>query len=174
MNCERVEELLSAYSEGELTAAEAGLVETHLQTCRSCALLYAAFRDAGAALAGFPELEVSERLTARLYAIPGEKRKRRFRFSLDFLLEPSLQPVLAAATIFLTLMSFYLFNPNRKNIDRQIDLKIHQGYGQVEKLYARAGSWTDRLGDYKDSVLDSLKNWKIFGGKEDAAQPQEE
>jgi hypothetical protein len=172
MNCERIEELLSAYSEGELSAAEKSLVETHLQTCRDCAFLYSAIKETRAAMFGFPELEISEDLRSRLYAIP--ERKKRFRFSLDFVLKPSLQPVFAAATIFLTLLSFYLFNPNKKYIDRSIDQKIHQGYNQVEKLYARAESWTDRLGDYKDSIVGSIKNWKIFGGTKDGAKQQEE
>jgi len=82
-------------------------------------------------------------------------------------LKPSLQPVFATAAIFLTVLSFYLFSPNKKYIDRTVDQKIHLGYSQVEKLYAKAGSWTDRLADYKDNVLGSLKNWKIFGGKKD-------
>jgi hypothetical protein len=172
MNCERIEELLSAYIEGELSAAEKSLVETHLRACRDCTLLYSAITDTRAALSGFPELEISETLKSRLSAIP--ERKRRFRFSLDFLLKPSLQPVFAAATVFLTLLSFYLFNPDKKYIDRSIDQKIHQGYNQVEKLYAQTGSLTDRLGDYKDSILGSIKNWKIFGGKKDEPKQQEE
>lgn len=172
MNCERVEELLSAYLEGELSAAEKSLVESHLRTCQACALLYSAMRETQEALASFPEVEVSGSLMSKLYAIP-EKRKK-FSFSLDFLLKPSLQPIFAAASIFLTLMSFYFFNPDKKYIDRSINQKIHLGYSQVEKFYAQAGSWTDRLGDYKDSVLGSIKSWKIFGGNKDETKQQEE
>jgi hypothetical protein len=117
------------------------------------------------ALAGIPELEVSPGLRARLAAIPEGKKK--FSFSFDFLLKPSLQPVFAAGAVFMTLISFYLFNPDKKNIDRAIDQKIHSGYSQVEKLYAKAGSFTDRVGDTAQSVFVSVKNWKIFGGNED-------
>jgi len=172
MNCEKIEELLSSYLEGELSTAEKTLVDDHLRTCQGCAILYSAIKETREALSGFPELEVSASLMSKLYAIP--EKKKKFRFSLDFLLKPSLQPIFAAATIFLTLLSFYLFNPNKKYIDRSIDQKIHLGYSQVEKLYAKAESWTDRLGDYKDSVLGSLKNWKIFGGNKDETKPQEE
>jgi hypothetical protein len=83
-------------------------------------------------------------------------------------LKPAFQPVFAAAAIFMTLLSFYLFNPDKKSIDRIIDLKVHTGYGQVEKLYAKAGSFTDRLGETADNVYLSVKNWKVFGGNEDA------
>jgi hypothetical protein len=165
MDCERIEELLSSHLEGELSAAEISLVEAHLRTCRDCAVLFSALQDARAALTDFPEVELSESLMSKLYAIP--EKKKKFSFSLDFLLKPSLQPIFAAASIFLTIMSFYLFSPDKKYIDRTIDQKIHQSYSQVEKLYAKAGSLTDRLGDYKNTVLGSLKSWKIFGGKKD-------
>ena len=165
MDCERIEELLSSFLEGELSASEKRLVETHLTACQACSLLYSALQETSEALSGFPEVEVSESLMSKLYAIP--ERKKKFSFSFDFLLKPSLQPVFATAAIFLTVLSFYLFNPDKKYFDRTVDQKIHLGYSQVEKLYAKAGSWTDRLVDYKDNVLGSLKNWKIFGGKKD-------
>jgi hypothetical protein len=162
MKCDQVEELLSPYLEGDLSAEGKALVKEHLRTCGECGLLAASLNDTRGALTGFPELEVSPSLRARLDAIP--ERKKRYSFALDFLLKPSLQPVFAAATIFLTLLSFYFFNPNKRSIDRAIDQRIHLGYSQVEKLYARAESWTDRLGGYKDEILSSVKNWKIFGG----------
>jgi len=164
MDCERIEELLSSYLEGELSTADKDMVEAHLASCPDCAALLAVLGRAQKALAGFPKLEVSPRLHARLAAIP--ERKKKFSFSLDFLLKPSLQPVFAAATIFMTLLSFYLFNPDKKNIDRAIDLKIHSGYSQVEKLYAKAGSFTDRLGDTAETVYVSVKNWKVLSGNE--------
>jgi hypothetical protein len=165
MSCERIEELLSSYLDGELSPTEKARVEAHLETCASCGALLAALREADKALAGIPELELSPALMSSLYAIP--EKKRKFSFTFDFLLKPSLQPVFAAAAIFMTLFSFYLFNPNRKYIDRSISQKIHSGYNQVEKLYAKAGSVTDRLDSYKDSLLGSIKNWKIFGGNEE-------
>jgi hypothetical protein len=165
MICERIEELLSAFLEGELGQAEKALVESHLATCPGCAALLAVLSRTQQALADFPELDVSLGLKARLAAIP--ERKKKFSFSFDFVLKPSLQPVFAAATIFMTLLSFYLFNPHKKNIDRAIDQKIHSGYSQMEKLYAKAGSFTDRLGDTADNVFVSVKNWKVFGGNED-------
>jgi hypothetical protein len=165
MTCERIEELLSAFLEGELGQAEKALVESHLAGCPDCTALLAVLSRTQQALADFPELDVSPGLKARLAAIPEQKKK--FSFSFDFVLKPSLQPVFAAATIFMTLLSFYLFNPDKKNIDRAIDQKIHSGYSQVEKLYAKTGSFTDRLGDTADNVFVSVKNWKVFGGNED-------
>jgi hypothetical protein len=165
MICERIEELLSVFLEGELSPTEKALVEGHLAGCPGCAALLAVLSRTQQALTDFPELDVSPGLKARLAAIP--ERKKKFSFSFDFVLKPSLQPVFAAATIFMTLLSFYLFNPHKKNIDRAIDQKIHSGYSRVEKLYAKAGSFTDRLGDTADNVFVSVKNWKVFGGNED-------
>jgi len=165
MDCKRIEELLSSFLEGDLSQAEMALMESHLAGCPDCASLLAVLGRAQKALAGFPEIEVSPSLKARLIVIPEQKKK--FSFSFDFVLKPSLQPVFAAATIFMTLLSFYLFNPDKRNIDRTIDQRIHTGYGQVEKLYAKAGSFTDRLGDTAENVFVSVKNWKIFSGNED-------
>jgi len=162
MAADRFEELLPPYLEGGLGPEELRLVEAHLAICPGCRLLAAALAETRDALSGFPELELSEALLARLRAIP--EKKKRFSFTLDFLLKPSLQPVFAAAAVFMTVLSFYLFSPDRKAIDQAINLKIHYGYGQVEKLYARAGSITDRLDAYKDNLLVSVKSLKIFGG----------
>lgn len=168
MTCERIEELLSPYLEDELAAEDRRLVEAHLKDCSDCRALLAALTETRAVLNGFPELEISESLRARLLAIP--EKKKRFSFSLDFLLKPSLQPVFATAAVFMTLLSFYLFGPDKGAIDRSIDRNIHYGYGQVEKIYIKAGSVTDRLGAYKDSLLVSIKSLKIFGGSKDQTQ----
>ncbi len=170
MECERIEDLLSAFLDGDLSPAEKALVEGHLAACPDCTSLLGALRRAQKALAGFPEIEVSPGLRARLAAIP--ERKKKFSLTFDFVLKPSLQPVFAAGAIFMTLLSFYLFSPEKKAIDRTIDQKIHSGYSQVEKLYSQAGSITDRLGDTANSILGSVKNWKIFGGNEDNAYNQ--
>jgi len=172
MKCERVEELLSFHLEGDLSAEEKALVESHLRSCPSCALLLSALNETRRALSEIPELEVSPELLSRLAAIPTTKKK--FSFSLDFLLKPSLQPVFAAASVFLTLVSFYLFNPNKKMIDRSVEQQIRLGYSQAEKIYARAGSITDRLGDRAGNIFASIKNWKIFGASEDQTPSQEE
>src|SRR4030066_2476504 len=127
MTCERIEGLLSAFLEGELSPTDKAFVESHLGGCPDCTAMLGVFARAQKALAGFPELEVSPTLLARLAAIP--VRKRKFSFSFDFVLKPALQPVFAAATIFMTLLSFYLFNPDKKNIDRAIDQKIKREKG---------------------------------------------
>ena len=165
MRCEHIEELLSGFLEGELSLDDRALVEGHLADCPECASLLNDLRRAQQAMAGFPEVEISPGLQARLVTIP--QRKKKFSFTFDFVLKPSLQPVFAAGAIFMTLLSFYLFSPNKKAIDRAIDQKIHTGYSQVEKIYARAGSFTDRLGDTANNIIVSVKNWKIFGGNED-------
>lgn len=166
MTCERTEELLSFYLEGEVAPEQAARIEAHLESCARCSQLLSFLKQTHQALAGFPELEPSKDLLSALYAIP-EKKKKRFSLSLDFLLRPSLQPILTAATVFLTLVSFYVFHPDKKFINRSIDRQIHLGYSQAEKLYAKAGSWADDLGVYKDNILTSLKEMKIFGGNEE-------
>jgi hypothetical protein len=165
MNCERIQDILSAYLENELCADDRAFIQDHLKTCPECSALSQILRETQEALHGFPELEVRPELLSRLYVIPDEVKKPKF--SLADFLQPAVQPVLSAATAFLLLFSFYTFNPEKKSIDRFFNRQLHQGYNTVEKLYAKAGSLADELGSFKDTVLGSLKDLKILGGQKD-------
>lgn len=154
MMCDKFEELLTSYADGELGPEQRDLVDRHVRACPGCAALLSALRSADESLASFPEIEPSTRLREKLYAIPGRKK---FRFSLDILLRPALQPVFAAATVFLVVFSFYMLSPEKNRINKAIGRQFHRGYNQAEKLYAKAESFTDSLGAYADSVFDSLK-----------------
>ena len=168
MKCERIEELLSPYLEDELSPEEKGAVAKHLKTCESCSLLFSYMEETRESLAGIPELEVSENLLDRLYSISSKKKRFKLRLpSFDFLVRPSLQPVLTVATIMLIMVSFYFFGPNKSSIDKSISRQIHLGYSKIETLYARAESFTASLGEHKDNILVSLKNIKLLGGNED-------
>lgn len=161
MECERIENLLSSYLEGDLTSEDRLAVEEHLRSCADCADLFGLLREAQESLIDFPQAKMSEALLERLYDIP--HRKRKFRFSLDFLVRPSLQPYLAAATIFLTVLSFYAFNPEKSAIDKSINRQVHQGYSKIGKLYSEAETFTSSLGEYKDNILETIKRKQPFG-----------
>lgn len=164
MGCESIEELLSPYLEDDLTLEQKQTVEDHLHTCSSCAELLSLMREARASLSFFPEVEVSEELAEKLYALPHKRRK--LRFIPDVLLRPSFQPVLAAVTVLLVIVSFYMFHPQRSAINRSIERQFHIGVSKVEKIYAEAESITRSLGEYKDDLLVSLKNLRLFRGNE--------
>ena len=161
MECNVCENLLSPYLEDELSAEDSLAVEEHLESCKECSLLFEMLRETHKSLADFPQAEMSEALLERLYDIPQEKRK--FRISLDFLVRPALQPYLAAATILLTVLSFYLFHPEKSAIDKSINRQIHLGYSKIGKLYAEAETFTVSLGEHKDNILDTIKRKQPFG-----------
>ncbi len=156
MKCKDVEKLLSPYLEQDLNAEEKKTVEEHLAACQKCAPLLTLMQKTLTCLKTIPEMDLRGNLLNRLYEIP--EKTKRFRWDIGFLLRPSLQPVLAAATVFLTLISFYAFNPNRSDINKSISRQLHIGYSEVEKLYAKAESFSDTLIGYKENVLVSLKN----------------
>jgi len=168
MTCERIEGLLSPYLEGELGLDGMRFVDLHLEACPDCRRLLAALKETRAALGGLPELEISESLRARLRTIPAETKKRRS--SLDFLLRPSLQPVFGAAAFLMTLVSFYLFGPNKAAIDRSIDRTVHQGYSRVERLFVKTGFVKDRLEAHKDKLLVSIRDLELFDRSQDQTQ----
>ena len=165
MECHIIEDLLSPYLEDELNAEDKHKVEEHLKLCSSCASLFSFIKEAHESLNEFPETEVSDELLNRLYSIPETKKK--FRISFDFLVKPSFQPILAAATIVLTVASFYFFNPNKNKIDKFINRQVHLGYSEVERLYAEAESAAGSLVAYKDNILVSIKNTRLFGETEE-------
>ena len=169
MTCDRFEELLSAYLEGELSPEEKRDMDAHLGSCPACAELLSLFRASQGALAAFPEAEPSPALMAKLYAIPDAipEKKRFFEPVFDFLLRPSLQPVFAALSALFIAVSFVFFLPQGRGIQKAIDRQLHLGYSQVEKLYAKAGSLTDELGSLKNGVVDSIKALTPEKGQED-------
>ena len=169
MTCERFEELLSAYIEGELAPEEKREMASHVALCASCAELLSVFKETQAALAGFPEVEPSQALMARLYAIP--ERRRFFKPVFGFLTRPDLQPVFAALSVLFVAVSFVFFAPQGRGIQKALDRELHRGYDQVEKLYAKAGSLTDELGSLKTTVVDSIKTLNPLKGQEDKKQP---
>jgi len=171
MTCKRIEELLSAYLEGELRAAERAEVEGHLAGCRECAELAALMKEEMAAAASFPEAEPSPALLARLYGIPevqGARRekKRLVRPVFEWLTRPALQPVYAALTGVFIVLSFVLFHPEGRGIRKAIDVQFHRGIGAVEKLYADAGGLKGEIKAVSANVVKSFNTLGLLGGNE--------
>jgi predicted anti-sigma-YlaC factor YlaD len=164
-DCDHMEELLSPYLENELDAQQKQAVHAHLQVCPDCSQLLADMQETCEALANFPELDLSQEFIEQLQIMP--QKRKRFRLSFDFFLRPSLQPVLAAVTIFLTLLSFYLFHPQRSQFNKSVNRQLHMGYSKIERLYAKAESFTSSLAGHKDSILVSLKSLDLLGRDED-------
>jgi hypothetical protein len=158
MTCERVEELLSAYLEGELSDPGRAKVEAHLAACSGCAALAGLMRKALGAAACFPEVEPSPVLLSKLYGIPEAKKKRGrvFRPFFDLLSRPALQPVYAAFTGLLIILTFVLFHPEGRGIRKQISVQFHRGVGTVEKLYAQAGGIKGEVGEFAGRVVRSF------------------
>lgn len=163
MNCEKIEVLFPSYLEDELSPEESAAVRNHLESCPECFSLLSSLKETMDSLAGFPELEPSESLIQRLQTIP----KKKAVPVLNFFLRPSLQPVFAVATILLVLFSFYAFHPNRKQINLAVNRQVHLGFSKLEKLFAKAESFTDHLGAQTDNILVSLKNFNPLGGDEE-------
>lgn len=164
MNCRRLQDLLSAYLEGELDHAGMAECDAHLRMCPDCASLMSAAGDIRRSLSDFPELEASPSLLSKLRTLPEKSKKAPFR--LDFLVKPSLQPVYAAATVLLVVISFYTFNAqNRQTVNKAVSRQFHIGRGRVEKLLARAEGITDGMGAYRDNLLDSFKSLQLLSKK---------
>ncbi|GAC1565291.1 MAG: hypothetical protein NVS3B14_02520 [Ktedonobacteraceae bacterium] len=70
MNCEQVEELLSAYLDNMLAPEERRAVAVHLQTCRSCSEALAAYRRNDVLLSHLPRVSPDAALRERIFSSP--------------------------------------------------------------------------------------------------------
>jgi Putative zinc-finger/WD40-like Beta Propeller Repeat len=70
MNCEQVEELLSAYLDNTLAPAERREVAVHLQTCSSCSTVLAEFMRNDALLSHLPRVSPDPALRERIFSSP--------------------------------------------------------------------------------------------------------
>ena len=70
MNCEQVEELLSAYLDNMLAPEERRQVSAHLQTCRSCAQALADYRRNDALVSRLPRVAPDAALRERIFTSP--------------------------------------------------------------------------------------------------------
>ena len=70
MNCEQVEELLSAYLDNMLAPEERRQVAAHLQTCRTCTQMLADYRRNDALLARLPRVAPDAILRERIFSSP--------------------------------------------------------------------------------------------------------
>jgi WD40 repeat protein len=70
MNCEQVEELLSAYLDNMLAPEERRQVAAHLQTCRSCTQTLADYRRNDVLLARLPRVAPDAALRERIFSSP--------------------------------------------------------------------------------------------------------
>ena len=70
MNCEQVEELLSAYLDNMLAPEERRQVAAHLQTCRNCAEVQADYRRNDALLKHLPRVVPDAALRERIFSAP--------------------------------------------------------------------------------------------------------
>ncbi len=70
MNCERVEELLSAYLDNALAFEEWREVKAHLQTCEKCSVMLAEFSRNDALIAQLPRISPDPSLRNRIFSSP--------------------------------------------------------------------------------------------------------
>ncbi len=160
MECEHIEKLISLYWENELSSQEKADVEDHLKSCKHCSFLFSSLKETTEILSSFSEWDVPRELKENLYQI--SKQTKKFRLGRGFFLRPSLQPVMSIATVLLTVVSFYFFNPNRSEINKSISRNIHLGYSKIERLYVRAEEISEDLEQYKNNILVSLKNKNLI------------
>jgi anti-sigma factor RsiW len=156
MKCRQIKNLLPSYQEGALALRAKKAVEAHLAACPDCRRLLRFLKETDAALADFPEVEVSRGLMRKLYAVPrlkAEPRPGLLGFFPKLIRQPAFLPLAAV----LLAMVIFVTNPHRDAVLKTLNRQVHLGFNTVEKVYAQAGSLLDKLNSYKEDALVSLK-----------------
>lgn len=117
--CSDYNELLSAYLDGELSAAERTDLLQHLATCAECRETLNAYRAIGTSLRGLPPLIVPDALTSSIYELTVDAPPRR----LSLFSSRIGYPAAAAAAVLLIFVvaSFLLIDGYRRGIDPTIE-----------------------------------------------------
>lgn len=156
MTCRKIADFLPSYLEGALALPGKKAVEAHLAACPDCRRLLGFLKETDAALAGFPEVEVSRGLMRKLYAVPrlkAEPKPSLLGFFPKLICQPAFLPVAAV----LLAMVMFVTNPHRDAVLKTLNRQVHLGFNKVEKVYAQAGSLLDKLNSYKEDALVSLR-----------------
>lgn len=151
MNCQELENLISAYLEDELPADLQRQVEDHLQECPECRQLR---ERVECLLQELPELEeeVPFFLKNRLYSIPAcEEEEVRGRIVY---LSPKWVAA-AVGTILLCLNLFYF-----TNIVPPANRGLHRVTAGIEKLVGQMGGFFEKVKESKDFLLFTFFNKK--------------
>jgi hypothetical protein len=106
MNCRDLEELLSAYADGELSSTQREFIEEHLSGCADCRATLAQFETAGHQLASLRETpaspDISKSTLSKIKAVGINAQKDRRRW---------LRPVTAVAAIMAVIVIMLVAQP---------------------------------------------------------------
>jgi len=160
MNCREFREIFSDYLEGTLEERLRLEADEHLARCADCSALV---ERAGAnirLLSGLPDLDPGDDLLKKLYSIAGPPEKTAWQRVFDFLGRPSVQPLLTALTVLMIFFTFLAGHPDGKALRKSFNRELHEGYSQIERLYAKTGKFTSEVGNMAGSVFGTLKTLK--------------
>jgi len=127
MECQQIQERLSAYLEGSLPPAEKALIEQHLKPCQRCQEALADLRKTIEVVQGLPEVEPPAWLTQRVMArVRSEAAPRKTIWEKLFYPIPVKLPLEAAGVIAIAVVTIYVF--------KGIQPEMHLGKAPLEGM----------------------------------------
>jgi predicted anti-sigma-YlaC factor YlaD len=103
MRCRDLEELLSAYADGELNKTQKEFIEEHLECCPDCRATFSEFSKAGRLLSTLElmprSIDIRENIISKIKAV---------EVSSGSSFRRCLRPILTIGTVLLVLAVFYL------------------------------------------------------------------
>ena len=164
MKCERVEELLIDYLEGEIEPAENRLVENHLQKCHSCSAKFSEFKEIRSAFQSEilpqPSQEVLETLTIKAKQ---DLSKEKISFWKKWFYSPVLIPTLTTALALMIWIDYKdsnqpQFDDNAEIYSREVMAEKIPSGKFADKDLALEGSGRTQIEDDSSAFKQNLKS----------------
>jgi hypothetical protein len=172
MDCSRIEQWLSEYTESSLPAQETEQVKKHLETCSNCSALASEMRSILSLCQSYPSLEMDPDFVEKiLLSTSGRPRTRSFRERLNqYFIRPLLTPRFAVGTGIATL--FLIFSVNimgprlsgvfsalsPQEMLRFVDRGVSQLYGKGLKANETKNEWQAQFSRFKNNTWNSLRS----------------
>lgn len=170
MDCSRIEQWLSEYTESSLPAEEMEQVRKHLETCASCAALADEMSSMLSLCQNFPSFEMDPNFIEKiLLRTSGRPRTRSFRERLDqYFLRPFFTPRFAFGTgiaILFLIFSANIMGPrlsgafaslSPQELLRLVDRGVSQLYGKGLKAYETKNEWQAQFSRFKNNAWNGL------------------
>jgi hypothetical protein len=172
MDCSRIEQWLSEYTESSLPAQETEQVRKHLETCSNCSALASEMRSILSLCQSYPSLEMDPDFIEKiLLRTSGRPRTRSFSERLNqYFVRPLLTPRFAVGTGIATLFLIFSVNIMGPRISgvfstlspqemlRFVDRGVNQLYGKGLKANETKNEWQAQFSRFKSNTWNSLRS----------------
>lgn len=129
--CRNVQEIMSAYLDGEVSPDEERMVREHVASCSECKVVLQDLQKTAQLVKGLDEVEPPPWLTQKIMAHVRDEAEKAGFFKRIFYPFRIKVPIQAFATLLIVVVVFYVYKSNEPQYERvRMPVKTEQGVSQ--------------------------------------------